>query len=236
MAKKYLLTMIAVVAVTLFSLKVYADIATSKHNLASSGPNDSGIESTNTDDICVFCHTPHADSSSTLLAPLWNHADTTQTFTAYSSATIDATMGQPTGVSKACMSCHDGVTAVNNLLNNVGSGAGTDPTMQNVGASGEIPAGVTALGTDMNYIHPVSFTYDAALATTDGELYDPTTQGAGIAACTAGGGHIDDCMLFGASNDQLECASCHDVHDDTISMHLIKSNAASALCMTCHDK
>ena len=39
-------------------------------------------------------------------------------------------------------------------------------------------------------------------------------------------------MLF---NDRLECASCHDVHNSYNQAGLlVKSNADSALCLTCH--
>ena len=42
--------------------------------------------------------------------------------------------------------------------------------------------------------------------------------------------------LFGAGGDQVECASCHDVHDDTNEPFLIESNAGSAICVDCHNK
>ncbi|NOY60274.1 MAG: cytochrome C, partial [Calditrichaeota bacterium] len=79
--------------------------------------------------------------------------------------------------------------------------------------------------------HPVSFTYDAALASTDGGLYDPTSQTSGL------GGTIDADMLY---SSKLQCASCHDVHNNhsngTSGHLLVKSNASSALCLTCHNK
>ena len=94
-----------------------------------------------------------------------------------------------------------------------------------------MPVGSSAiLGTDLSDDHPISFTYGTTLATADGELFDPTITASGL------GGNIDADMLFGATNDQLECASCHDVHDDTHGNFLIMSNTASALCLTCHNK
>ncbi len=36
---------------------------------------------------------------------------------------------------------------------------------------------------------------------------------------------------------RMECSSCHDVHDrNGHAKLLVKSNARSALCVTCHDK
>ena len=41
-------------------------------------------------------------------------------------------------------------------------------------------------------------------------------------------------MLFAG---QMECSSCHDVHDELGNTALLrKSNTQSALCLTCHDK
>jgi predicted CXXCH cytochrome family protein len=59
------------------------------------------------------------------------------------------------------------------------------------------------------------------------ELFDPTTTPSGL------GGTIDADMLFTA---KVECASCHDVHDSGFPSLLVMDNAASALCLTCHDK
>jgi len=34
----------------------------------------------------------------------------------------------------------------------------------------------------------------------------------------------------------MQCSSCHDAHNDGNSMFLVKDNAGSALCTTCHHK
>ena len=166
-------------------------------------------------EICVVCHTPHNSDNTVTSAPLWNHEVTAATFTLYSSSTLDAVVGQPDGNSKLCLSCHDGTVALDNF-------GGTT-----VGTS--FINGEKKLGTDLSNDHPVSFTYDATLATTDGGLYDPTSQTSGL------GGTIDADMLY---NNELQCASCHDVHNNSgVSDHLlVKSNASSALCLTCHNK
>jgi len=168
--------------------------------------------------ICVVCHTPHNAPSS--LVPLWNHATTaTTSFTLYSSDTFDgaSTIGQPTGVSKACLSCHDGTVAIDSF-------GGT------TGSTTLAPTDEHNLGTDLSNDHPISFTYSATLASTDGGLYDPTTQTSGITTS----GTIENDMLV---SDKVECSSCHDVHNSTgLDDLLVKSNAASALCLTCHNK
>lgn len=183
----------------------FGQIAGSAHDFSSSGWNTSG-------EICITCHTPH-NAMAITDAPLWNHAEsTTATFTTYSSSTLDATVGQPAGVSKLCLSCHDGSVALDSF------GGATGSTMI---------SGTADLGADLSTSHPISFTYDATLATNDGELHDPTTTSSTL------GGTITTDLLF---SNQVECSSCHDVHDAGFDSLLVMSNAASALCLVCHDK
>jgi predicted CXXCH cytochrome family protein len=43
--------------------------------------------------------------------------------------------------------------------------------------------------------------------------------------------------MYGATNDQVECATCHNPHDQTTFGKFLRfDNAASALCTTCHNK
>ena len=196
---------------------IYTDIAGSPHDFSALGWNGGG-------EICEPCHIPHNADTTVSGAPLWNHTlSTAGIYTLYSNAaTMDSTPAQPGGVSRLCLSCHDGTVALDSFGGVVGA--------TTIG-------GVRLVGTDLSNDHPIAITYNAALATADGGLFDPTATGSGIIGST---GDIDDDMLFGAANDQLECASCHDVHDDldggTAGNLLRKSNAVSALCLTCHDK
>ena len=123
-------------------------------------------------------------------------------------------MTGPGSRSKLCLSCHDGTVA----LDSFGGYTGTTNYI----------TGNALIGTDLSNDHPVSFTYDSSLATTDGGLYDPTTANSGL------GGTIDADLLF---NTQLECSSCHDAHNSAgVANLLVKANSGSALCMTCHNK
>jgi len=78
--------------------------------------------------------------------------------------------------------------------------------------------GTAALGTDLSNDHPISFTYDGALAVTRGQLADPSTLQAAI--------HLDD--------QQLQCTSCHDPHEDRRAKFLRMDNRSGALCRACH--
>ncbi len=179
----------------------------SAHDFSSETWNTTG-------QVCIVCHAPHNTEVAVTDAPLWNHQSSVAVFSPYSSATLNAVVGQPDASSKLCLSCHDGTVAVDNF------GGTTSGTY--------FISGRTLIGTDLRDDHPVSFTYDAALALDDGELADPTTANSGL------GGTIDEDMLIG---HQVQCASCHDVHNSSgIDKLLKKSNAQSALCLTCHIK
>lgn len=165
-------------------------------------------------EICIVCHTPHGADTTVVDAPLWNHELTTQVYELYSSATLDAVLSQPDGPSKLCLSCHDGTVAIDSFGGRTGTSF-VSPGKQ-VGGDGSLADE-----------HPISFTYDSELATTDGGLFDPLVRSSGL------GGTINDDMLF---NARVECSSCHDVHGAGFPAFLIKSNDGSDLCLTCHDK
>jgi predicted CXXCH cytochrome family protein len=174
-------------------------------------------------EICIVCHTPHNALDPLVAAPLWNHEVSTElAYDLYSSDTFDGepTIGQPQGASKLCLACHDGTVAVDNY-GGVTTGLNTIDTID------------TRLdfGTDLSNDHPISFTYDTALNGLDSGVFDPSNTASTL------GGNIDVDMLFGPTNDQLECASCHDVHDEVGNdFLLVVSNNRSALCLTCHNK
>ena len=137
----------------------------SKHDFTSTG--DAQASTTLTDEVCVFCHTPHgADTSAPV--PLWNKVITTRSFNRYSTLSTPSFDSQeaPVGsVSLACLSCHDGVQAMDVVLNAPGSGLGTgriDPT--NIGPMTGTPVPVVASAGDatpfdLSNDHPISMQY-----------------------------------------------------------------------------
>ena len=190
-------------------------IVGSKHDLSALG-GASG-------EICVFCHTPHNGDQTVTNAPLWNHEVTGvtnyQVYDNTHSQTIDATVGQPDGISKLCLSCHDNTVAIDAF----GGAAGTAGVMTTAFA------GTTAaLTTDLTNDHPISFVYNTALSTADVELHDPSVQTSGL------GSTIQADML--SATNTLECSSCHDPHDNTNGTFLRMPNTNSDLCLTCHKK
>jgi len=184
----------------------FAGVAGSGHDFTGNGWSGGHL--------CTVCHAPHNAQTAVTAAPLWNHRTTTATYTVYSSPTMNATVGQPSHYgSKLCLSCHDGTVA----LDSFGTRTGTS-----------FISGSARLGTDLRGHHPVGIIYNAALATADRRLANPETKTSGL------GGTVTRDMLFTSGN--LECASCHDVHNSAGISNLLRiTNTGSVLCLTCHN-
>ena len=177
------------------------------HNLSASGIG--ALRSDTETEICIFCHAPHGTTGE---VPLWNHQMSTAAYKPYNSPTIKATMGQPTGSSRLCLSCHDGTVALGLVASR-----STPIPMRN--GNSPIPAGLTRIGTDLNRHHPFSFTYDSALAVRQGQLRDPTSL--------TGQVKLDQYQ-------QVQCISCHDPHSNLYGKFLVMPGTDSALCLECH--
>ena len=196
--------------VALVSLSAFAgapNLSATKHNLSISGTGT--VRATTETEMCVFCHTPHNSSGE---KALWNHGNSSATYIPYKSTTLKAAVGQPTGDSKLCLSCHDGTVALGMTQSRrlpITTSGGTT-----------MPAGRSLLGTDLSDDHPVSFTFNSALAARNTQLKDPATYGAQM--------HLD-------STGQLQCTSCHDPHNDSNGKFLVQNNYGSALCLACHN-
>jgi predicted CXXCH cytochrome family protein len=186
-----------------------ADIRDSVHNLSVSGVGVVSAESETR--ICIFCHTPHRASQGG--GVLWNRADSTATYIPYQSATLRAAVGQPTGASKMCLSCHDGTVALGQLL--------SEPTeIGFVGGVRLMPPGTSHLGTDLSDDHPISFNYEDSVAAGNLDLVDPSTLNGAV--------KLDQ---FG----EVQCTSCHDPHDTGFGKFLVATTESSLICLTCHD-
>ena len=202
---------IIVFAMIIISACVYPEygfagsIVNSKHNLSSSGPGT--VKAVTESEICVFCHAPHNVSSA---APLWNRYDSGQVYIPYTSTTLKAAVGQPTGASKICLSCHDGTVALGMVRSRSAAISMTQP----LGAEQN-------LGTDLSDDHPVSFSYDSSLVFSNPQLRDPSTL--------TGKVRLD-------RSSELQCTSCHDPHNDQFGQFLQVNGVRGGLCIVCHNK
>lgn len=186
--------------------------------------------------ICVFCHTPHRSSSE---GPLWNRAAVTKTFKHFSSATLAiddsalsgaADYGQPTGSSRLCLSCHDGVTALGAVFTTPGSLSDVPIQFTNK-RTGQTGPNVSIGFETFSTHHPVSFRYNqTVIDLLRGAPYFKTEY---WWSPTSSSVRLD-------KQGRMQCITCHDPHQD-------KSDVASSMnpfwtaktyaevCQSCHN-
>jgi predicted CXXCH cytochrome family protein len=197
------------------ALATAGTIVGSKHDLSATSSSE--IKAVSENNVCIFCHTPHHANSE---KPLWNHGVSQATYIPYNSTTVKATIGQPTGASKLCLSCHDGTIALGMV-----SSQSSPIAMQN--GITTMPAGTNLLGTDLSADHPISFVYDETLVASVAadnrisvKLKSPTSLTAPV--------NLDH-------NGQLQCTACHDPHNNQFGNFMVMDNTASTLCLKCHE-
>ena len=268
---------VSALALGLIATSAYADIASTPHNLGTSNRGADGmttpsgqsyvgeVYTTGTDEICVFCHTPHS-SSATTAAPLWNKALPSNTqYKMYSSGTMQGQASfSANSASLACLSCHDGTQAMDNMINAPGSDGyvasgsrdwnssglwtgSADDVLGNNGILADFDS-PTLLGTDLSNDHPVGIPYcgggqqaagdNAGCA--DPDFHPARAAVGGQAGFSVGTSSVakENMRLYGSSvgSATVECASCHDPHLDKNKTFLRISNSGSAVCLTCHIK
>jgi predicted CXXCH cytochrome family protein len=221
---KKLLVVSLVIAIALVgATAAMAGISGTKHDLDSVA---TGI----TTELCAYCHTPHAGAAATTMSPLWNRNATTDPSTGFTfyGDTAAGTLAATTlrAKSAACMSCHDGATGINNIINVPGAGLGTSNNLLLLGAAPLNTNNAANLTTNLNNDHPVSIPYTVANG-----LNTPIA-----ASSTDGIVRVTSTGVAGADAEWVECVSCHDPHNNTVPLFLRVSNASSVLCLTCHNK
>ncbi len=117
-----------------------------------------------------------------------------------------AVAGQPQPPSKLCLSCHDGVTAIDNY----GGATGGSITM----------SGSRKLGTNLKNDHLIGIVYPDS----DPYFHDKSSL-APVKLVTVDG-----------EADRIECTSCHDPHLTTNGRFLRVTLTGSQICLTCHNK
>lgn len=202
--------------ISLFLLLVFSSVSyavpisdpANPHNMSSlathSGPKAKKTVDGGTEQICVFCHTPHAAAPQT---PLWNRPDPEGpngdgSFPIYAAAKIALNPGltgydpnsvnYPSGASRMCLSCHDGATSIGVLLANspIQMEGGINTIINN--------SAVLNLATS----HPISFNYNQAVVND----IDPLNTSYQVPAASF-------TPLDGSG--QMQCTTCHDPHEDT---------------------
>jgi len=220
--------LVGVILISIFAASNLAaqQVATGPHDLTGPGPVDAlGTQVAGNKDLCRYCHTPHNARIDADITHLWARSEPTNagSFDMYTSTTMDTTnaaVTEPEGVSLACLSCHDGATAMDSL-----QGILDDPLL-NVTPSNTLDdlalTNDAIFGTDLSGDHPISVSY--SLAVTNGDMN--------------GIGSISPLTLYAGdtATDNVECASCHDPHGDGADYFLRIPTLTGGLCETCHNK
>ena len=196
----------------LFLLMVWTTVAQAG---ITGSPHDFSGRGWGSNEICIFCHTPHNAKmeGASPIYPLWNHATTAATYTLYRSPSLKQTPLQPRGPSRLCLYCHDGSIALDSYGPRTGS---------------QFISGVANLSTDLSNDHPISIYWD-----------HQTLNGAvSCSNCHVFHGTLAYNLPF--YSHYLECATCHEPHNKypaySNGKMLRKELNGSAICLHCHGK
>jgi len=260
--------LLAAAAAGLTTAAPTSDITNTPHNLSFNGPGS--VKASSELEICAFCHTPHGANNS-VGKPLWNRNASNATYTRYTSSSMDANSildgfsNQPAGSSLLCLSCHDGMVALGNV--NVLGGKTNQTIALNGTNGGNMPTGMGALtgftrllGTDLTNDHPISVTYNDALAAMDGELTRMTSNLPSARDAATLTGSILGIRSSGykpllpleptgvGGTGQVQCATCHDPHlraEKFLRLNRYQTAAPTGgtfnentdqICLACHPK
>jgi predicted CXXCH cytochrome family protein len=201
--------------------------------------------------ICIYCHTPH---NPRLNVPLWNRNANGTNYTYYNSPSLTTYTKAnqkvtADSVSGFCLSCHDGVATTGNIKNAADTGITGDATLAAESAGTSNPGNATGshgnIGTDLSNDHPVGFNYDNAYNSLDVDQGTGTEQGSTLVKRLWDSAKVKATLgnfLFSKNGSgtvdgtEMECASCHKVHDPFNPPFLRVTNNMSHLCLACHNK
>lgn len=188
----------------------FAAIRSTVHNISLNKESD---------DLCVFCHTPESSWDETIV-PKWQAAFSDPFFQTIDSVDPKKKNVTAGAVSILCLSCHTPDSAL------FGNGVSGIPIMQN-----QHPIGIPYLGV---VEHGKGGNLDYGVARkgryNEGDVWWVETGNPGFQA--------DDIVLFPRRMDDgsivpfVECASCHDPH--STNPKFIRLTAPERLCQACH--
>ena len=228
-----------------------AQVSLTKHDLTISTVNRSnGADARAT--TCVFCHTPYgADTSSR--PPLWNRLQAAKggyiTFNSLGTSSLDGPEAPVGSVSISCLSCHDGVQAMNVLINSPGAGLDRDPT--GPGLTPGKPASTLIQGAGLNDSdsHPFGVPYggvpaDQGSAQAAGPFRKPESDFSGMQSALLNGQQVWWVDTDGGAKGAREKTDIQ-LYTRVVSQRVIPSGELSAQrvdepqpfveCASCHD-
>lgn len=230
-----------------------------KHNLRGNAANPVSYKALydpadrRTDEICIFCHTPHNATPST---PLWgrkqtvvssfgHYTSTTLVIHINSSANTASGYGEPNYSSRLCLSCHDGATALGAVLYGPEIPfVGGKNTIERVASDYNVfnPGSITGVSgaTDdaTQHHHPISFKYDDTVKAYLPAGYKYPNQPDGSGKYIVPQVKLD-------RHGFMQCSTCHNPHqnmsdDDTstpfwvIGSGVDGATVFDSVCLSCH--
>ena len=232
--------------------KVLAQIHLTKHNLTGTSvsmDSRSGASS----EICMFCHTPFGGEPQ-VTSPLWSRNEPAVAYNTYNSLGTSGQQGAaaPIGsVSILCLSCHDGVQAMNVMINSGGDTTGSKGPIINRESVSDHPFGIQygggALSQNGPPLSPGAYSSTLMRDKTFNSAQMTLLNGQPVWWVDTSLGNLGvrdktDMQLYTRSDTAsadvpvpfVECASCHDPHSAApIFLRLV--NAKSAVCKACHN-
>ncbi len=220
------------------------NILGSKHDLTSLNQRAgveamAGVAYSDYGNACIYCHLPpEEDESQQKPGQIegWNRIrPVTKQYELYDSSMMENKPSQPRAISMLCLSCHDGTMALDRVVFkpamwnsekeatlHMQLNAGNDLSKCGKCHDGSVAhdVSVKVMGTDLRDDHPISMRYAG--------LDINNTM---FKAADSPSGFNNGIKLF---DGNVECASCHDVHNPSSKM-LLRVNA-DMLCITCHTK
>lgn len=181
------------------------------HNL---GPGGTSSVKGQSSAACLYCHAPHSGLGGN--TPLWSQTLSAQSYTLYSSTTMQNVPTQPGATSRStlCLSCHDGTV-----------GVGMKVPYGNLPMTGAMQE-QNIFGGDLGNSHP--FSLKAPLA-------DAPHLVAGLAVSQT---TADPQQKVRLVDGTVECRSCHEPHNqsiDPVAMKFLVRDAVNGqLCLACH--
>ncbi|HSO06816.1 MAG TPA: hypothetical protein VLW45_06230 [Pelomicrobium sp.] len=234
----------------------FAGIANTKHNLGSTN-NQSSNSVSDTAEICVFCHTPHGADVSNPQAnpPLWNKRLSTgatyQTYDQLGTSTLDGGVLGVGSVSVACLSCHDGTQAMDNIINAPGSG-GYDPTgggtnglaytwtgatvtAEGLMTNPAVGFNIALIGTDLRNDHPIGVEYCGGGLTGAGNAVSGTCRDGDFVAPNTNTINTQQVFWVETNADSTRQRSDMILYTRDFTSVGGSATGASVECASCHD-
>ena len=196
---------------TLHAQTPYQGDVLGAHNLSPGGTSPVKGQSSA---ACLYCHAPHSGIGGN--TPLWAQTLSTQSYTLYSSTTLQNVPTQPLlgNTSTLCLSCHDGTIAV-----------GTTVPYGTLTMTGSMQT-KDVFGAQLQSSHPFSLKTPLA---------DAAHLVQGLASTQTTADPLNKVKLIGGT---VECASCHEPHmqnlDPVSFKFLVRDSVNGQLCLACH--